>query len=236
MIKIVVIEDDLVQQSIVKEVISKTLFKRNDDIRVEYYTKYNKNLQKVIDDNSIRKIYITDIELASNISGIQIAKKIRENDWTSEIIFITSHDKMFETVYRSIYQVFDFIEKYHNMQQRLEKDLDIIFKKDFDNDMFVYNNRFFDLKIYYRSILYIYRETNERKLVIVTDTNKFKIGITLTEMLDLLDDRFKQCHRACIINTERVQKYEWNKGYFILDSKERVDMLSKKYKKEVMGE
>lgn len=236
MIKIVVIEDDLVQQSIVKEVISKTLFKRNDDIRVEYYTKYNKNLQKVIDDNSIRKIYITDIELASNISGIQIAKKIRENDWTSEIIFITSHDKMFETVYRSIYQVFDFIEKYHNMQQRLEKDLDIIFKKDFDNDMFVYNNRFFDLKIYYRSILYIYRETNERKLVIVTDTNKFKIGITLTEMLDLLDDRFKQCHRACIINTERVQKYEWNKGYFILDNKERVDMLSKKYKKEVMGE
>lgn len=236
MIKIVVIEDDLVQQSIVKEVISKTLFKRNDDIRVEYYTKYNKNLQKVIDDNSIRKIYITDIELASNISGIQIAKKIRENDWTSEIIFITSHDKMFETVYRSIYQVFDFIEKYHNMQERLEKDLDIIFKKDFDNDMFVYNNRFFDLKIYYRSILYIYRETNERKLVIVTDTNKFKIGITLTEMLDLLDDRFKQCHRACIINTERVQKYEWNKGYFILDSKERVDMLSKKYKKEVMGE
>lgn len=236
MIKIVVIEDDLVQQSIVKEVISKTLFKRNDDIRVEYYTKYNKNLQKVIDDNSIRKIYITDIELASNISGIQIAKKIRENDWTSEIIFITSHDKMFETVYRSIYQVFDFIEKYHNMQERLEKDLDIIFKKDFDNDMFVYNNRFFDLKIYYRSILYIYRETNERKLVIVTDTNKFKIGITLTEMLDLLDDRFKQCHRACIINTERVQKYEWNKGYFILDNKERVDMLSKKYKKEVMGE
>lgn len=236
MIKIVVIEDDLVQQNIVKEVISKTLFKRNDDIRVEYYTKYNKNLQKVIDDNSIRKIYITDIELASNISGIQIAKKIRENDWTSEIIFITSHDKMFETVYRSIYQVFDFIEKYHNMQERLEKDLDIIFKKDFDNDMFVYNNRFFDLKIYYRSILYIYRETNERKLVIVTDTNKFKIGITLTEMLDLLDDRFKQCHRACIINTERVQKYEWNKGYFVLDSKERVDMLSKKYKKEVMGE
>lgn len=122
------------------------------------------------------------------------------------------------------------------MQERLEKDLDIIFKKDFDNDMFVYNNRFFDLKIYYRSILYIYRETNERKLVIVTDTNKFKIGITLTEMLDLLDDRFKQCHRACIINTERVQKYEWNKGYFILDNKERVDMLSKKYKKEVMGE
>ena len=113
-----------------------------------------------------------DIELEGSVSGIQIAKKIRTDDWESEIIFITSHDKMFETVYRSIYQVFDFIEKYHEMSERLQKDLNVIFKKNFDNKMFTYSNKFFDLKIYYRSILYIYREKDERKLVIVTDTNK----------------------------------------------------------------
>lgn len=235
MTKIIVIEDDAIQQSAVKEVISKTLFKKEDDIHVEYYTKYNKTLQKVIEDDSIRKIYIMDIELESGISGIQIAKKIREIDWESEIIFITSHDKMFETVYRSIYQVFDFIEKYHNMQERLEKDLDVIFKKNFDNKMFMYSNRFCDIKIYYRSILYIYRDTKERKLVIVTDTNRFKISLSMNEILELLDSRFRQCHRACILNRERVQKYEWNEGYFVLDNKEQVNMLSKKFKEEVLN-
>jgi two-component system response regulator AgrA len=235
MIKIVVIEDDKNQQEKVKEVIDKTLFKRDDEVKVEFFNKYNKSLEKIIEDNTIRKIYIMDIELDSNISGIQIAKKIRENDWESEIIFTTSHDKMFETVYRSIYQVFDFIEKYHNMQERLEKDLDIIFQKNFDNKMLTYSNRVFDLKIYYRSILYIYREKDERKLVIVTETNTFKIGMTVQEMLELLDDRFKQCHRACIVNTERVHKYEWNDGYFQLDTKEEVDLLSKRFKKEVLG-
>ncbi len=233
MIKIIVVEDDINQQKTLKDVIDKTLFKRNDDIKVEYFNKYCKELREVINDDSIRKIYIMDIELDDSISGIQIAKEIREKDWSSEIVFTTSHDKMFETVYRNIYQVFDFIEKYISLKERLEKDLDLIFQKNFDNEMLTYSNRQFDLKIYYRNILYIYREKDERKLVVVTDTNKFKIGLSISEMLDLLDDRFKQCHRACIINVERVQKYNWNDGYFILDNKEKVDLLSKKFKKEV---
>lgn len=235
MIKIIVIEDEKIHQDKIKEVISKLVFKTTEDVKVEYFTKYNKSLQKIIDDDSIRKIFIMDIELENNISGIQIAKKIREDDWESEIIFTTSHDKMFETVYRNIYQVFDFIEKYHDMTERLSKDLEIIFKKNFDNKMLMYSNRFFDLKIYYRSILYIYREKDERKLVIVTDTNVFKVGLTIPEMLDLLDARFKQCHRSCIVNRDRVHKYEWNEGYFVLDNKTEVDMLSKKFKKEVLG-
>ena len=236
MIKIVVVEDDKLFQNKLKNVISKLIFKTNEDIKVEYYSKFNKNLEKTISDNSIRKIYIMDIELESGISGIQIAKKIREDDWESEIIFITSHDKMFETVYRSVYEVFDFIEKYHDVEDRLEKALNVIFNKNFDNKMFIYSNRFFDLKIYYRSILYIYREKEERKLVIVTENNKFKVGLTIPEMLDKLDGRFKQCHRACIVNRNRVHKYDWNKSTFILDTKESVDMLSRKYKKEVLDE
>lgn len=235
MIKIVIVEDDKNQQEKVKNVVDKIKFKTNEEIQTEFFTGYTKKLQNIIDDNTIHKIFIMDIELENNASGIQIAKKIREDDWDGAIIFITSHDKMFETVYRSIYQVFDFIEKYHDMSKRLESDLNLILKKNFDNKMFIYSNRLFDLKIYYRSILYIYREKDERKLVIVTDTNVFKIGLTLNEMLKLLDNRFKQCHRSCIVNVERVHKFNWNNGTFLLDNKEEIALLSKKYRKEVTG-
>lgn len=235
MIKIVIVEDDKNQQEKVKNVVDKIKFKTNEEIQTEFFMGYTKKLQNIIDDNTIHKIFIMDIELENNASGIQIAKKIRDDDWDSAIIFITSHDKMFETVYRSIYQVFDFIEKYHDMSKRLESDLNLILKKNFDNKMFIYSNRLFDLKIYYRSILYIYREKDERKLVIVTDTNVFKIGLTLNEMLKLLDNRFKQCHRSCIVNVERVHKFNWNSGTFLLDNKEEIALLSKKYRKEVTG-
>ena len=234
MIKIIVVEDEKNYKAIIKDVISKVIFKIEEDIEVEYYTKYDKKLEAVIEDNSIRKIYIMDIQLEGTMDGIQIAKKIRKDDWESEILFITSHDRMFETVYRNVYQVFDFIEKYNDMNKRLIHDLKVIFKKKFDNKMLVYGNRLFDLKIYYRSILYIYREKDERKLIIVTDSgNKYKLSLSISEMLELLDDRFKQCHRSCIINTDRVQKYEWNEGLFILDTGEQAYFLSRKYKKEV---
>ena len=237
MIKIVVVEDEKLYQSQIKEILNKVIFNIDEEIDVDYHTKYDKKLEKTITDNSIRKIYIIDIQIEGMIDGIQIAKKIRNDDWESEIVFITSHDRMFETVYRNVYQVFDFIEKYNDMSKRLIRDLKIIFKKNFDNKMFTYGNRLFDLKIYYRSILYIYREKDERKLVIVTDSgNKYKISLSISEMLELLDDRFKQSHRSCIINTDRVEKYEWNEGLFVLDTKEQVYFLSKKFKKEVLGE
>ena len=209
-------------------------FNRSSDIDVMILTDLNEDELIEYRDKLWDLAY--DIELENNTSGIQIAKYIRENDWDSEIIFTTSHDKMFETVYRNIYQVFDFIEKYHDMSKRLEEDINIILRKNFDNKMLTYSNRLFDLKVYYRSILYIYREKDERKLVIVTDTNIFKIGLTIPEMLELLDERFKQCHRSCIVNVDRVQKFNWNNNSFLLDNKEEIPMLSKKFKKEVLGE
>ena len=50
-------------------------------------------------------------------------------------------------------------------------------------------------------------------------------------MLDKLDSRFKQCHRSCIVNVDRVEETNYKEGYFNLDNGEKVYMLSKKYKK-----
>ena len=84
-------------------------------------------LNKIIE-SGIPKIYILDIEIPNSKSGLDVARKIRENDWESEIIFITSHDKMFETAYRNVYEIFDFIEKFHHLESNFCF-LDICLKK-----------------------------------------------------------------------------------------------------------
>lgn len=137
----VVVEDDKEAQKAIKEILRKVAIQKDNSIEIRYYSKYNKELENVIEDNSMRKVYIMDIELEGKTSGIEIAKKIREKDWESEIIFLTSHDKMFETVYRSIYEVFDFIEKFYDMEERLENDIDLIFQKNFDNNCFPNNKK-----------------------------------------------------------------------------------------------
>ncbi len=233
MISFVVVEDDLKTQKVIKEVLRKTVISKDNTIDIKYFTKYNDELKTLIEDDSIRKVYIMDIELESKVSGIDIAKLIRKNDWESEIIFITCHDKMFESVYRNVYEVFDFIEKFFNMESRLEKDIEMIFKKNFDNKMLIISNRNVELQIYYRAITHIIRDKEERKVVVYTDTNTFKLNMSLSDIMEMLDDRFIQTHRSCIANRQRVHQWNWTKGDFILDNGKKVDYLSKKYKKEV---
>lgn len=233
LISFIVVEDDKATQTIIKDVLRKVVISKDNTIDIKYFTKYSGDLKKIIDDNSCRKVYIMDIELETKVSGIEIAKMIREKDWESEIIFITSHDKMFETVFRSVYLVFNFIEKFYNMESRLTKDIELIFQKNFDNKMLCVTNRNVDLQIFYRAITYITRDKEERKVLIHTDKQVYKVNMNLADIINLLDSRFVQTHRSCITNRQRVHEWNWPKSYFILDNGQKIDYLSKKYKKEV---
>ena len=234
MVKFVVIENDAKMQAKIRDIILKTAFDI-EDFKVEVYATLDKNLKETIKDISVPKIYILDIELDSDVSGIEIARKIRDNDWESHIIFLSNHNKMAEYAFRTVYEVFDFIEKFHKMEEKLTRDIKKILTKKFDNRFFKYATKNTELQIYLRDILYIYRDTTERNLCIKTTHNSFKLCLNLGQILERLDNRFKQVHRACIVNQERVQKYDWKNGEFTLDTGETVPLLSKKHKNEVVN-
>ena len=232
MVKFVIVDDDENEIRHTEDIIKSMLL----DAEIKTFTKVNADLKEEIKDVDTRKIYILDIELGNKISGINVAKLIRDVDFESEIIFITNHDKMFESVHRSIYEVFDFIEKFHDFDKRLKKDIREILKRNFDNKMFIYKANNVELSVYYKSILYIYRDKESRKLVIVTNSNKYMVGLSIKEIMTLLDERFSQCHRSCILNSDHVQELNYKDGYFIIDNGDKIYMLSKKYKKGIKND
>ena len=231
MIKYIIIDDEISEINRVEKLINTVTFKTESEYEIKKFSKYNAELGKEIKDTSVPKVYLIDIELDKHKSGLDIAREIRENDWDSEIIIITNHDRMFETVYKTIYKVFNFIEKFDNMEARLAKDLKTIIRKTDDKKKFCFTNNKISMQIYLKDIMYIYRDTVERKLVIVTTNNKYFVSMTLQTLLTKLDSRFIQVHRACIVNDERVRVYNWNEGYFELDNTEKVFMLSKSFRK-----
>lgn len=233
MIKFVIVEDDAKNVNTIKEIINKEKYRIDTEVKTFEFKGYNRQLASLISNPDEKTIYILDIELENSKSGIEIASMIRENDWDSEIIFITNHDKMFETAHRSVYEVFDFIEKYHDLEKRLTKDIKTILNKNIDKRMFTYKGRNIDLQLYLNSIKYIYRDKGERKVVIVTDKSSFSINLGVKEILEQLDDRFKIIHRSCIVNTDKVSIYDWNNSKIIMSDGSEVSYLSKKYKKEV---
>lgn len=234
MIKIIIVEDDEASLKNIKEIIDKEKYKISQEIKTYEFKGYNKQLSSLIANPDEKTIYILDIELENSKSGIEIASIIRNHDWDSEIIFITNHDKMFETVHRNVYDVFDFIEKYHDLNKRLSKDLKLILNRSVDKKMFTYKGRNIDLHLYFNSINYIYRDKEDRKVVIVTDKTEYSVSLGVKEILNKLDDRFKMVHRSCIVNTEKVDTYDWSKSKIILKNGKEVNYLSKKYKKGIV--
>lgn len=231
MIRFVIVEDDANTVKKVENIIKNAMFDKDIIYDKAIYNKYNKELAKEIEDYSMIKIYIMDIELNNSISGIDIAKRIREKDWESNIIFITTHDKMFETVFRKILNVFDFIEKYDNMEERLHKDILDIAKHNFDYKMFKYSTNNIDIQIYLKAINYFTRDPKERKIVVNTDNNEFYICMTIKDLETKLDARFIKVSRSTLVNKDNVQEINWSKGFFVLKNGAIKYLVTKNYNK-----
>ena len=90
MIKFVVYDDEEVFRSNVVKSIDKIMSKSKLEYCIEEFAKYNSKMQKTIDED-IPKIYIMDIEIPNGLSGIDVARRIRNNDWNSDVYNQQNH-------------------------------------------------------------------------------------------------------------------------------------------------
>lgn len=205
--------------------------------KIEYdkyvFNDYNNKFYRVVEEKLPSKIYLLDIETPS-ASGIDIARIIRKKDVDSVIIFLTAHEELGNTILKNDLMFLSFINKFDNFEKRLlnslNKALNILKTK----RVIKINDRNIIYTINLDDILYITKDSYERKTIIKTDYNEIKINLSLNELIKMLDGRFIQTHRACYINNDRRIKVDKNNKIITFDNGEEIDLLSNKYKKEVM--
>ena len=98
MIKFVVVDDDTKVCQDIKTIIRKVACTCSDPVKINCYNSVTKSLIADMNETGVQTVFILDIALPGGKSGIQLAKEIREKSLDSIIIFITNHDKMFESV------------------------------------------------------------------------------------------------------------------------------------------
>ena len=152
-----------------------------NDYEVHQFLDYNDEFMEMVTAKLQYKIYILDVEVPSQ-SGINVARKIRENDVDSAIIFLTSHNEVGSLLLKEEIMFLTFICKYENADERLEsaiqKAMELVGKKmavRFEDQNAIYT-------IPVRNLIYITTDTLERKLIIKTDYATIKVSKTLVEM------------------------------------------------------
>ncbi len=225
MISFIVIADDDESFNNVREVVLRYMMKNDYEFN---FVRANLDELLYLDNDSIN-IYVID----SNKYDI-IAKEIRKFDWASPIIILKDTNYTSFSVNRL--QILDIIEKDNNVFNNLYELFDICFRQLKIKSSFKYKIGKVHYTLNYDKILYIYKDTIERKCVIVTDKNEYKIPLTLSKVYNLLPKNFVYSHKSCIVNLERIDAFNWSDDKIVFDNCKSIGFLSKSHKEELIGQ
>lgn len=225
MIKFVVCDDNKEIATSVSHIIDKVMFQNKIMYEKLVFSEYDKEFIKVVEDK-VHKIYILDIEV-KNKSGIDIARMIRKTDSSSIIIFLTSHMEEGFNVLKGDYMCLSFISKLDNYKKHLERSLKYAVTSSESKSLSITDKGIvFNIKL--DDILYIYRDTNERKVVVVTTSNRIKISKSIDEITQLTG--FLKTHRSCIVNKNRVTYFDFKNKKILFDNGVEITYISDAYK------
>ena len=232
MINFIICDDDTRIVENIKNIIINYMMKNNIEYKTHLFYDFDNKFMKIAKSQIPFKIYILDIETPSH-SGIDVARKIREDDVDSVIIFITGHEELGLTLLKNEIMFLSFINKFDDYENRLitsiKKGIKMLNRKNilrFEEHSNIYTIAMDD-------ILYITRDSVERKCIIKTNYAEIKTYKSLSSILKLLDDRFIQTHRACIVNKERVAKIDKMRKEILFDNGMTINLLSKNYNRKV---
>lgn len=191
-------DDDNIMIEVLEQYIEK-MNMRNLEYEVFYSAEelwqYIAKTQKSFD------VYLLDIKM-EEISGIEIAKKLREKQRKAIFVFLTSYSEYVFDVFDVI--TFDFLLKpltYDKFLYTIKKIMNFFY---ITKRLFCFSYKKSNYSILLENISYI--EKNGRKAIIhCVDGKIFQCNMTIDEIWKQLDPQiFVSLHMACIVNMEEI--------------------------------
>ena len=199
MINFIICDDNEFFLMEIYSVVSNFCLSKKIRCEIHVFKSYNNDFFEIMKKELDNKVYILDIETPSG-NGIDIAKKIRNKDLNSFLIFISSYTADYVNQAVSSDTAFiGYISKKQNYHEELLKRLKKIFRLGFQKNVIRFKYTF-DM----RNIIYIEADSKKRRSVIHTQNGKAEVRLTLKKLKQILDYRFEYSHRSCIINHEQV--------------------------------
>ena len=233
MINVIVCEDNIKDRKRTIKIVKEFFKTKNLDYKIHLYDDYNNTFYNTMNSKLPFKIYLLDIETPTR-SGIDVARDIRKKDVDSPIIFLTAHEELGGIVLKDDLMFLAFINKFDNFEKRLPNSLNKSLKLLKRKQILKIIDKNISYTIDIDSILYITKDSFERKTIIKTDYDEIRVSKTLIEIIKMLDNRFVQTHRACYINNDRKTKVDLTNKNITFDNGETIDLISNRYKKDVI--
>ena len=157
-------------------------------------------------------LYFFDIDLQSDINGIELAEQIKKKDISATIVFITTHSEMVHYVFRLRIEAMEYILKdspQEEIEQRVVACMQTAYQRFLDGKHS--SNKYFTVKIggrkrniLYDHIMFFESSTDRRnKILLHKPDSMIEFYGTIADISNL-GPPFCKCHQSFVVNVNYV--------------------------------
>lgn len=195
------------------EHLSKKIIGYSTELNVKNEILTYNNPEELLNNIDDIDILFLDVDMPE-MSGIEVARRIRESNESVLIVFVSNYDQY---VYQSIkYKPFRYIRK-----NRLDSELYPALKDSYNNIQMDNNNKTITIDykkgkiaINKNNIIYIEKELKDTVIHLVDDEIYTRMNLKDIEK-ELDADVFIKLHRGCIANMKYIERFEKDYVYLI---------------------
>ena len=226
MLNFVICDDNLNIVNKLKEMLEIIFVKNDIDAQVSFISDNAKDTLEFVNNNHI-DVAILDVNLNSNMSGIDLAQEIRKNNKNIYLIFSTGHLEYSLIAYTV--KTFDYLPKPITIER-----LEITINRLLD-DMGSSNKKYIhiDKKTIINPEEINFIKKDGMKLVFCTDSQDFEVYNSFNKIKNLLPDNFVRCHKSYIANTANIININTKKNIINFDNNLSCE-IGPKYKNNLM--
>lgn len=216
MINVFICEDNQNQLKLFEKYVRDAIIIEDVDMKVALVTSNPHNILKYIQSKEVTGLYFLDIDLHSDITGLELAQQIREEDPRCFIVFITSHSEMGVLTFQYKVEALDFIIK-DDLDSIRSRIRECVAKageryssaKTQEHEMFTISMARSKINIELDEILFFETSTNIHKIVMHAKGRKIEFNAQMKEIEEQLDDRFFRCHRSYLVNKDNIDHVDF---------------------------
>lgn len=244
MIDIVICDYYVEQRNEYEKIINEEIRNKKLEMQIALSTRDVNEVIKYVEDNNDKKIlYFLDVELESDVNGLELARYIRKYDNKCCIAFITISAELCSLTFKYKVQAMDYIVKGNTreVENRIKECLYVARKKfeninksneDKEKSIVIKSGKTF-LNFKPKDIIYIETSENHRITIHSAQNRQIDFYGTMKELAEVLPEEFCRVHRSYIVNIKAIKEIDKNKKNIFLSNNKEVS-VSRYYLDEVI--
>ncbi len=212
MLDIYICEDNNTQREFATDYISDYCKKRKLPASVTLATHTPERILSHSNNRSNVALYFLDIDLNTEINGIELARRIRENTRPEQkvfIVFLTSHTELTMMTFQYKIEALDFIPKDRpaEMKTRISECIETALQRmeigsELKQIQITVNDQI--LKVNIDEIIFIETTHRRHTLRLHTQNRMLEFNGELKNMEEQLDQKFIRSHKSFLINKDKI--------------------------------